>query len=513
MARNPSKKDPVQLGFDMEMILPKLQPAPKGNDAAQPAIDVRKHRASTGSAHPSDADFETNKGPTPNDQCSILSVGELTRQITELLEKGIGLIWVEGEISNLRTQASGHSYFTLKDETSQLSCVLFARTATGQSKTALRDGLQVQLHGQISVYQPRGQYQLVVRLVQPRGEGALQARFEELKRRLATEGLFDQERKRPLPRFPRRIGVVTSPTGAAIRDFLNVLHRRHPGLHVVINPVHVQGKGAATEIAAAITEFSSASALIGSTDVIVVTRGGGSLEDLWEFNEEIVARAIAGSTIPVVSAVGHEIDFSIADFVADLRAPTPSAAAELLAADGAELIERCRTLVGRISRETRVLLERHRAQNLRLADSSLFRESIRRLDEIRQTCDRTEDALSEAAEQRLERLFASLATLTARIATSNPVQQLGRTRQKVVTLAGTLHHHVIRRFERDQARLRRIQTALATLSPEATLARGFSITRNSKGKVVTSSVQVEKGEELHTRLADGEIGSVIITPR
>jgi len=312
--RNPDEE--LQLGFDMAPVLPRKKQEHREPAEAIPAAPAPE------------------PAPAAPDEPVVLSVGQLTRRITGLLEGGIGSVWVEGEISNLRRQSSGHCYFTLKDEESQLSCVLFARSAAG--KTDLRDGLQVQLHGKISVYKPRGQYQLVVRLVQSKGEGMLQALFVELKRRLAQGGLFDQERKNPLPRFPRRIGVVTSPTGAAIRDFLHVLHRRHAGVRVVIPPVRVQGKGAAAEIAAAVSEFSRGGDAIGPVDVIVVTRGGGSLEDLWEFNEESVARAIAASAIPVVSAVGHEIDFSIADFVADFRAPTPIAAAEILAADGGE---------------------------------------------------------------------------------------------------------------------------------------------------------------------------------
>jgi exodeoxyribonuclease VII large subunit len=444
-----------------------------------------------------------------NDTPVMLTVGELTRRITGLLEEGIGMVWVEGEISNLRRQASGHAYFTLKDHDAQLSCVLFARTEAGAGRAALRDGLQVQLHGQISVYQPRGQYQLMVRLVQPKGEGMLQARFEELKRRLAAEGLFDQERKRALPRFPRRIGVVTSPTGAAIRDFLQVLHRRHPGLRVVVSPVRVQGKGAAAEIAAAIGELAAGSEEIGPVDVIVVTRGGGSLEDLWEFNEEVVARAIVASRIPVVSAVGHEIDFTIADFVADLRAPTPSAAAELLAADGGELLERCRSLVARIGREAAAFTERYRAQEARLAFSPLFREPLRRLEEARQTSDRMEEALSGVLERRLEQSAARLATVTAHLASVHPGQRLAGMRQSLESLGHQLGLTSLHRLEREQGRLSRLEATLSAFSPEATLKRGFSITRDADGRVLTSASQVIKGDQLRTQLAEGEILSEV----
>ncbi|HEY5743525.1 MAG TPA: exodeoxyribonuclease VII large subunit, partial [Terrimicrobiaceae bacterium] len=269
----------------------------------------------------------------------IHTVTELTRRVREMIERGIGEVWVEGEISNHRRQTSGHHYFTLKDNNCQLQCVLFSGTAAAFRELKLVDGQCLQALGMLSVYEPRGQYQMIVRLVQGRGAGTLQAKFEALKQKLAAEGLFAPARKRPLPRFPRRVGLVTSPTGAAIRDFLKVLHRRHPGIEVLIHPVRVQGRGASWEIARAIRDFGDwhKTDLL-EVDVIVLTRGGGSIEDLWEFNEEIVARAIAASPIPVLSAIGHEIDFTISDFVADLRAPTPSAAAEILAADRLEVL-------------------------------------------------------------------------------------------------------------------------------------------------------------------------------
>jgi len=511
MARRTSKDDETQLGFDMGMLLPKLvQKSVGAEKPSKPATP--KSPALSFSAKPSLpeklADESVIEVPMEVTN-TVLSVGELTHRITDLLEEGIGLVWVEGEISNLRRQASGHCYFTLKDETAQLSCVLFARTAAGKIAASLRDGLQVQLHGQISVYQPRGQYQLMVRLVQPKGEGLLQARFEELKRRLAAEGLFDQERKRPLPRFPRRIGVVTSPTGAAIRDFLQVLHRRHPGLQVVISPVRVQGKGAAAEIAAAIKELSLGSEVIGSVDVIVVTRGGGSLEDLWEFNEEIVARAIVSSAIPVVSAVGHEIDFSIADFVSDLRAPTPSAAAELLAVDGGELLERGHSLVARIGREAVAFLERYRAQEDRLSASALFREPLRRLDEARQTGDRMEETLLIVLERRVEQTASRIATTAAHLAAAHPGQLLAATRQSLDRFWNQLERTSLHRLERDKGRWSRIEATLSALSPEATLKRGFSITRDAQGKVLTTFRQAKAGDLLFTQLAEGEIQSEV----
>src|SRR5690242_16082051 len=262
----------------------------------------------------------------------VLTVSELTRSIRGTLETKFAAVWVQGEISNYKLHPSGHQYFTLKDQRAQISCVVWRDTML-RPRQPLADGAQVQVFGTVTVFEGRGQYQLNVQILQAQGVGLLQAKFEALKRKLETEGLFAQERKRPLPKFPLRIGIVTSPSGAAIRDILNVLRRRAPWLQILINPVRVQGTGAAQEIAVAIRELATPNQAFAALDLIVVARGGGSIEDLWEFNEEIVARTIASVNVPIVSAIGHEIDFTIADFVADLRAPTPSAAAELIVPD------------------------------------------------------------------------------------------------------------------------------------------------------------------------------------
>src|SRR5882672_4099965 len=266
----------------------------------------------------------------------VFTVAELTRQIRGTLETKFGAVWVQGEISNYRPQPSGHRYFTLKDQRAAISCVIFRNTLP-PTAPPIADGAQVQVYGNVTVFEARGQYQLNVQILQTRGAGLLQAKFEALKRKLEAEGLFDPARKRALPKFPRRIGIVTSPSGAAIRDILNILRRRAPWLSILINPVRVQGSGAAQEIAVAIRELATPNEVFAPVDLIVVTRGGGSIEDLWEFNEEIVSRAIFHSAVPIVSAVGHEIDFTICDFVADLRAPTPSAAAELIVPDVIDL--------------------------------------------------------------------------------------------------------------------------------------------------------------------------------
>src|SRR5947209_3723449 len=282
----------------------------------------------------------------------VLSVAELTRSIRGVLETRFDAVWVYGEISNYKQHPSGHQYFTLKDQRAQISCVIWRdaipRKTSGQP---LADGTQIQVYGKVTVFEARGQYQLSVQILQPRGLGVLQAKFEALKRKLEAEGLFAPERKRPLPAFPRRIGIVTSPSGAAIRDMLNVLQRRAPWLQILINPVRVQGTGAAQEIAVAIRELATPNEAFAPVDLIVVTRGGGSIEDLWEFNEEIVARAIFHSAVPIVSAVGHEIDFTICDFVADLRAPTPSAAAELIVPDVIDLQRRIDSCARALARQ------------------------------------------------------------------------------------------------------------------------------------------------------------------
>src|SRR5437899_3499917 len=293
-------------------------------------------------------------GPPPR---TLYTVSALTALLRVHIESAFPNIWVEGEVSNLRIPTSGHAYFTLKDAASQMRAVLF-RSVGRSLRFALQDGMQLVCRGRVTVYEPKGDYQVIVEYAEPKGVGALQLAFEQLKARLAAEGLFDQARKRPLPFLPRRIGVVTSPTGAAIRDIVQVAHKRDPGITIVLDPVAVQGESAAGEIACAIEELNK----MGGFDVLIVGRGGGSLEDLWPFNEEVVVRAIAASHIPVVSAVGHEIDFTIADFVADVRAPTPSAAAELVVRDRQDLLKRVVGFWNRAVQAVRVRIRDCRAR-------------------------------------------------------------------------------------------------------------------------------------------------------
>ena len=308
----------------------------------------------------------------------IFSVSELTRNIRGTLETKFGSVWVQGEISNYKLHPSGHQYFTLKDRRAQIACVIW-RDTMAPSRQPLADGTEVQVYGTVTVFEARGQYQLNVQILQLRGVGLLQAKFEVLKRKLEAEGLFAPEHKRLLPRFPRRIGIVTSPSGAAIRDMLNVLRRRAPWLQILISPARVQGVGAAQEIAVALRELSVPGAAFAPLDLIVITRGGGSIEDLWEFNEEILARAIFHSAVPIVSAVGHEIDFTICDFVADLRAPTPSAAAELIVPDVSDLERRLDGCARALARQ---LLNRAREAQQRLdhARETLQRCLLHKLD-------------------------------------------------------------------------------------------------------------------------------------
>ena len=354
-------------------------------------------------------------------------------------------------------------------------------------RTPLADGAQVQVYGTVTVYETRGQYQLSVQILQPRGVGLLQARFEALKRKLQSEGLFAPERKRPLPKFPQRIGIVTSPSGAAIRDMLNVLRRRAPWLQILINPVRVQGTGAAQEIAVAIRELATPNEVFARVDLIVVTRGGGSIEDLWEFNEEIVARAIFHSALPIVSAVGHEIDFTICDFVADLRAPTPSAAAELIVPDIIDL--------------------QHRIDG---CGRALARQLLNRVREVQQRLDHTRETVQRCLAHRLDGykrgLLHALRVLQAR----SPVRELMMRRNRFVDLHRRLVGCPPRAVENAIHRFQRIDGILRVLGPDATLRRGYSITMNERGRIIRTTAAVRPKMKIRTRVMDGEFGSEVL---
>ena len=440
----------------------------------------------------------------------VLTVSTLTRKVRGLLEDGIGEIWVEGEVSNLRRQSSGHAYFTLKDASSQIACVLFAGQTAQLRGMNFADGVHVQIQGSLTVYEPRGNYQIIVRRVQERGVGALQAKFEELKRRLDAEGLFAPGKKRPLPKFPRRIGVVTSPTGAAIQDFLNVLHRRQRGIEVVIFPVRVQGKGAAAEIAEAIRLLGDPLATgLPPFDVIVVTRGGGSLEDLWEFNEEAVARAVAESPIPVVSAVGHEIDFSICDFAADFRAPTPSAAAEILSADSGELLDKLQHFAARLGRPVLTRLDGLRSQLLSLQRTALFLEPRRILQEKQQTLDRLLEDLQSTADSAPHQLRLLLERHARILAGHRPDLKISELSRRLASCRDTLKHRADTKLQHEKSTLSRHAAVLRALNPAAALARGYTITMDENGQILRSATDAIKSQELTTRFHDGEVKSEV----
>src|SRR5438067_1860000 len=381
----------------------------------------------------------------------VFTVVELTRHIRGMLETKFGAVWVRGEISNYKLHPSGHQYFTLKDQRAQIACVIW-RDAIAPPRHPLVDGAQVQVYGTVTVFEARGQYQLNVQILQPRGVGLLQAKFESLKRKLEAEGLFSPERKRPMPKFPRRIGIITSPSGAAIRDMLNVLSRRAPWLHVLINPVRVQGAGAAQEIAVAIREFAVPSEVFAPVDVVVVTRGGGSIEDLWEFNEEIVARAIFNSAVPIVSAVGHEIDFTICDFVADLRAPTPSAAAELIVPDIIDL-----------------------QRQIDCCTRALARQLLNRVRDAQQRLDHAREMLQRCLAHRIDGYKRGLAHIMTALLPRKLSGELIMRRSRFADLHRRLVARPGRLIENAKHRFHRMEGILRVIGPEATLRRGYSI--------------------------------------
>jgi len=450
--------------------------------------------------------------PPPASEPHVFTVSELTRTVRAILEETVGSVWVEGEVSNHRKQPSGHQYFTLKDAGSQLPCVWFAARggAAWRKQVPISDGMQVQVRGALTVYEARGQYQLNVQLVQAAGAGLLQAKFEALKRKLEAEGLFAPERKRPLPKFPAAIGIVTSATGAALRDMLNVLGRRAPWVRVVVSPARVQGDGAAEEIVRAIRDLNAlAEHGLAPVDLLVVGRGGGSVEDLWSFNEEIVARAIAASELPVVSAVGHEIDFTIADFVADLRAPTPSAAAELIVPDAAELLRHLGQLGAKIRRHVLTEIERHRHRLEYLRRSARFRELPNRLAQARQRLDLAHEAVQRAVRTSLDTRRRALLERAASLRQHRPDQVLTFHRARLATLGRRLAEAGPRLLSDHRRRFEKAATMLRLLSPEATLGRGYSITTLESGAMLRSAAQAEPGAHIVTTVRDGKVHSVV----
>ena len=436
----------------------------------------------------------------------VLTVSDLTTRVKRELEKRIGQIWVEGEITNLRRQSSGHMYFSLKDARTQLTCVLF-RGVRGVQRELMEDGQKVVLQGDLTVYEARGQYQLIVRAVELQGVGALQIKFEKLKAKLQAEGLFDPDRKRALPRVTQRIGVVTSLSGAALQDVLHVICRRQPALQIVLTDSRVQGQGAEVEIAKGIERLNGW-AERESLDLILVTRGGGSLEDLWAFNEEALARAIAASAVPVVSAVGHEIDFTISDFTADYRAATPSAAAEIITAGAVALGDTLQTTRGRLER----IVASHCSQQKERIGALAHRlgrcHPRRRLQEQMQRVDELHDDLLRAAQtlwKHKERRWHELAERLLRV---RPELAVARQRGQLTQLRARLQELPVQLVKHTSRRIKGLSDQLRLLGPENVLARGYSITQDANtGEVLRTSKTVKTGQKLRTRLADGEVES------
>ena len=406
-----------------------------------------------------------------------LTVSALTSRIKEILEDQVGEVSVAGEISNFRRQSSGHCYFTLKDAGSQIPCALF-KGAAARMNLQPGDGVKVVAHGEVSVYEPRGAYQLIVRGLEPLGKGDLHQRFEELKRKLQGEGLFDESRKRPIPEFVERVGIITSPTGAAVRDVIHVLQRRCPRIALTVFGVKVQGEGAAEEVADALAEMGSR-----DFDVLLVVRGGGSLEDLWSFNEEIVARAVVASPVPVISGVGHETDFTICDFVADLRAPTPSAAAEMVSRPDADWQEEVETLGERLESVVWDVLEEKKRRVVELAGSYVFREpgkmvemSAQRVDELALQLQR---GLGNAWRYRKQ----MAQTLLQRWAALKPE----------------------RRVRELSLRMQAAADRLRVLGPDETLKRGYTLVQAPDGKLIRGVGAARKQGDLLVRFSDGKV--------
>jgi exodeoxyribonuclease VII large subunit len=447
--------------------------------------------------------------PAPRGTRRVYTVSELNSLAQEILEETFPSVWVEGEISNLRRYPSGHTYFTLKDATAQISAVLF-RGASQTLPFRPQDGQKVLARGRVSLYEARGTFQIIVEVLEPAGLGALQLAFEQLKSRLLEEGLFDASRKRPLPFLPRRVGIVASPQGAALRDILKVLERRFASLEVVLSPSRVQGQGASLEIVEAIKALNR----LGGVDVLILARGGGSIEDLWPFNEERVARAIAASRVPVVSAVGHEVDTTIADLVADLRAPTPSAAAEMVVRSKDELGDRLKALEARLAASARLRLSAAR-DALEEAGATRAPGAVR--DRLRDLALRLDD-LTLRLSARLERTATGarhhLAILRERMTPVRLAERLRLRRARAETCARLLHSTMAARLQRARDQGAAYAERLQALSPLAVLSRGYAICRvPGTGEVLKDSARVRAGDALNIRLHRGSLGCAVTEVR
>jgi len=433
------------------------------------------------------------------EQRKIYTVYEITSEIKRTLEK-FGTLWLQGEISNFKHHTSGHMYFALKDDRAQLRAAFF-RNNNAHLKFRPEDGLEVLVRGRISVYEPRGDYQLIVEFMEPKGLGSLQLAFEQLKQRLRKEGLFDEAHKKPLPLLPQKIGIVTSPTGAAIRDMLRILQRRNASLHVLLYPTLVQGPGAADQIAAGIRYFNSREDI----DVIIVGRGGGSIEDLWAFNEEIVARAVYDSRLPVISAVGHEVDFTISDFVADLRAPTPSAAAEMVSGAREDLRATVASFEGRLLQAVRLGIERKRLTLERLAHNRAFRIAPGKIRDFQQSFDEATLRMIQAVQRFVTRSRHREQMAHSRLLRVD-LRQLRKWRKESLAVDVRRAATSIKgRQQRARGRLDLSMARLNALSPLAILERGYAICRDPQGSVLRNAAEVSSGDFVDVRLARGEL--------
>lgn len=434
----------------------------------------------------------------------LFKVSELNAAIRGVLNKSFDDVWVSGEISGLKPAASGHLYFSLKDAEAQVRCVCFRGTLRFL-KFRPQDGVAVLARGKVDVFEPRGEYQLIVEWLEPQGFGALQLAFEQLKKKLEAEGLFEAARKRPLPRFPQRIGLVTSPAGAAVRDMIHVLSRRWPGIQIRLFPALVQGIGSIEEVVAGIEHFGRGD----WADVMIAGRGGGSLEDLWTFNEEAVARAIVASKIPVISAVGHETDFTIADFVADLRAPTPSAAAEMAVPNRDDVIETIAQRVERLRRAIHLVIARGQArvnqQGIERATGSLHR----RLDRGGQRIDDCDSRAREALRRSVAARRKLVSDLEARLRRQDLRLRLADARRRLGAAAQRAEHVMTQRLQAEHRRLGPLASAVIQLSPLRVLERGYAIVENAAGHVVTDCAGVVPGESIGVRLAKGGLRATV----
>jgi exodeoxyribonuclease VII large subunit len=439
-------------------------------------------------------------------QRTVLTVSDLTANIRNILEAAYAEVWVEAEISNCRLWNTGHLYFTLKDPGAQIKAVMF-KSDVRSLKFKPEDGLHVIVRGRISVYEPKGEYQIVCERMEPHGLGALQLAFDQLKRRLQAEGIFDSARKRALPSFPRKIGIVTSLDGAAIRDIIKVLGRRYPNAHLVIRPARVQGDGAAADVAHGIR----AVAKVPGIDVIIVGRGGGSVEDLWAFNEEVVARAIVASPVPVISAVGHEVDFTIADFAADVRAPTPSAAAEIVVARKEDFCTHIERLSDRLTGAVRGSLARLESRVHVLNRRPGFAGWSARLALRGRHCAETTHALRHAMRSSVSRQVRVFQALRLQLEQYDLRRRLGTVRARLVRVDGTLRAAAMHRHHRAEARLHNCAARLDSLSPLAVLGRGYAVVWNdSRTRVIRNASEVQPGDGVRITLSEGELTCEVV---